>query len=161
MVFASWADLFNVHFDRNMATFGGAIYLQSHSTLNANDLSASQNRAFWGSVTQALGSCNISCENCFLSENVAERKNGAAIEIFNNSMIIVSDLRCLRQIGNYYSCIYAKFNCTVSVSNSAFTINTGSTIAVMRNSHLYTVNSKFVNNSTPRRGGAIFPHITV
>ena len=82
-------------------------------------------------------------------------KYGAAIEIINNSMITVSDLRCLRQIGNLYSCIGASINCTVSVNNSTFAMNIGSALVVIENSHLIIMNSIFVNNSTPRGGGAI------
>ena len=155
VTYFSEAYLFNVYFSRNIAITGGAIYLADHSTLNANNLSASQNKALFGIVTSAIGSCYISCENCFLSENIAEHKNGAAIQIFDNSMAIVSDLRCLRQMGNLYSCIHAQLDCTISVNNSIFAMNTGSALLISTNSHLITINSKFVNNSVPGYGGAI------
>ena len=143
-----------MYFNRNLATLGGAIYLANYSTLNANNLYASQNKALYGGVIGAIRSCNISWENCFLSENTDHRL-GAAIEIFNKSVVIVSSLKCLRQIGNIYSCIYAEFNCTVSVYNSTFAMNTGSALMLTKNSHLIVINSKFVNNLTPKYGAVI------
>ena len=126
----SEADLLNVSFSRNIANIGAAIHLAGHSTLNANNLSASHNRAFIGGVTEAIGSCNISCKNCFLFENFVEHKSGAAIQVFNKSIVFVSDLRCLRLMGNLYSRIYAKFNCIVFVHIATFAMNTGSVIAL-------------------------------
>ena len=155
LAYFSEAHLLNVYFSRNTANIGAVIHLAHHSTLNANYLFANQNRALIGGVTEAIGSCNISCKNCFLFENFVEHKSGAAIQIFNNSIVFVSDLRCLRLMGNLYSCIYTKFNCTVFVHNSTFAMNTGSVIALWANSHLFTNNSKFLNNSTPTMGGAI------
>ena len=154
LVYFSQADLFNVYFNRNIAHTGGAMYLTENSTLNANYLYASQNRALFGSVTAVTSSCNISCKNCFLSENIAEHRKGAAIQIFDNSMITVSNLKCLRQIGNLYSCIYAKCDCTVSVNNSTFEMNTGTVLLLALNSYLITINSNFFNNSAPGYGGA-------
>ena len=72
----SRADMFNVYFNINIAALGGAMYLTNNSILNANYLSSSKNRAAIGGVTLAVGSCNISCENCVLSENVAETMDG-------------------------------------------------------------------------------------
>ena len=40
-------------------------------------------------------------------------------------------------------------------------MNRGSVISLSTNGHLIIINSKFVNNSTPRAGGAIFTEITV
>ena len=155
LAYFSEVDLFNVSFSRNIANIGGAMYLTDNSTLNANSLSASQNRALFGVVIAAIGSCNFFCQNCFLSENNVGYTEGAAIQISNNSMVIVSDLKCLRQMGNLYSCIYAEFDCTVSVDNSTLAMNNGSVIFLSSNSHLITVSSKFVNNLTPEYGGAI------
>ena len=155
LAYFSEADLFNVYFNSNIAEVGGAMYITDNSTLNANYLSASHNAALIGSVTGVIGSSNISCENCFLSENIAEHRNGAAIQLFNNSGVIVSDLRCFRQVGNLFGCIYAKFDCTVSVNNSTFALNTGSALTLSANSYLIVISSNFLNNSSPRTGGAI------
>ena len=151
----SEAHLFNVYFAKNGAKIGGAIHIVDNSTLNANYLYASQNRALTGSVTSAIGSCNISCENCFLSENIVQHKYGAAFQIFYNSIIFVSHLRCLRQMGNRYGCICATFHCILCVNNSTFAMNRGSVIQLSTNSNLTIIDSKFVNNTVPGDGGAI------
>ena len=156
LAYFSQADLFNVHFNKNIANSGGAICLADNSTLNANYLYASQNRASFGSVTAALHSCNISCENCFLYENIAEHKKGAAIQILKNSIVIVSNLKCLRQMGILASCISAVKDCTVSVNNSIFAMNRGSVLLLWANSQLIATYSKFVNNSKSGSGAAIW-----
>ena len=155
LAYFSEADLFNVDFNSNIATSGGAICLADNSTLNANYLYASKNTALYGGVTAAIRSCNISCENCFLYENIAEHKKGAAIQILRNSIVIVSNLRCLRQTGILASCIFAAKDCTVSVNNSIFAMNRGSVLLLWANSQLIAIYSKFVNNSKSGSGGAI------
>ena len=80
---------------------------------------------------------------------------GAAIDLFNYSMINVSGLRCKRESGYSSSCISASEYCRVLVYNSTFSSNNKSVVSI-NNSSLLVVGSSFFNNSTPLTGGAIY-----
>ena len=156
----STAQLVNVHFTRNKANIGGAIYFLSESKLNAKYIFFYWNIANLGSAVFGSFSSNFSCKNCLCYKNIVGMNYSFAssIEIFNHSVITVFGFKCERQTGNISSCISASNYCSVSVYNSTFSMNNGSALLVWNSRHLVVAHSSFFNNSTPAIGGAIYSY---
>ena len=155
----STANVINVNFTGNKANSGGGLFFVLHSKVRMQQTRFSQNSAVLGSAVYGSFSCKLSCEECslYVNENVAENNDtkGAAFNIHNHSKINVTDFKCEFHVGYFWSCIVATNNSSVYIHNAMFNSNTGSTILLVNNSHLLTLNSSFLNNTTPGFGAAI------
>ena len=150
----------NVALDKSVQIqqgYGGAIYLENNSQAEIHHTDFTQNMATYGSAIYGYSSCIIACENCLLYHNtIPNNSDGAAIQIYYNSTLKLSNFKCNRQIGVLFSCISAFDNGCIFIYNSIFGMNTGSVISLFKNSSLITVNSSFFNNSSSESFGSIY-----
>ena len=140
--------------------YGGAIYLAENSQAEMQHVYFIKNKAIHGSGIYISSLSKLSCKSCLFYQNIIHnnKSNAAAIQIQNHSILNITALNCTYQIGKFSSCIYASDYCNISLHDSTFNMNTGTVISLENDTSLFTVNSLFINNSTPTNGGAIFSY---
>ena len=157
----STANGFNIYFTGNKANYSGGLYIKLYSKVKMQDTYFSDNRAVIGSASFIFNLCKYSCKNCSLYQNenidAINGTDSAAVNLYLNSTLNVSDFKCENHRGYYVGCIYADYNSTVFINNATFNMNTGCAIVVANNSLLVTVSSFFNNNTQPNKfaGAAI------
>ena len=150
----------NVSFTGNTANIGGTLWFVFQSKLKMHHVYFSNNTADAGSVAYGSFSSEFLCKNCSLFQNqdLDNNSDSTAITLHHRSVMNVSGFKCESHRGYLSSCI-AAVNSNMFIYNATFSMNIGSTIAIMNNSHLVTVNSYFLNNfKSDTQGGAIFSH---
>ena len=163
--FVQFTDIYFV--DNRVDSVGGAIFATDRSFMRLENCTFRNSEVMhehtYENITIRDEGCAIYLFNSTAEMNEVKfirnkARSGAAIKLINHSMINVSNLKCENQRGYSSSCISASDNCKMSVYNSTFRMNTGSTISLWNNSIIHVVSSSFFNNSTPLKGGAIYSH---
>ena len=156
--------LANTYFTNNKADLeGGAIFVTDKSFMRIRNCTFRDNQVIYENAHENIAH-NGEGGTISLYGSTAEMfdvnfiQNRAAIKLYNRTMINAYGLKCVGQSGFSSSCISASNYCQVSINNSTFSENNGSVLSLQNNCTLLVVNSSFINNITPLRGGAIYSY---
>ena len=117
----------------------------------------SNNTAVTGSAIYGSTFSKFFCKNCSFhqNQNVNTKKyTNIVIAIHYYSIMNVSEFKCENNRG--LCCITGFGNSIVLIFSAIFSMNFGSAIYLLNNSHLVVVSSYFFNNTELAEGGAIF-----
>ena len=148
----SFLQIQNCIFENNQVVFGygGGIHLRNNSRAEIHETYFTQNMARYGSAIYGIWFSTISCQKCLFYQNIIpDNTDAGAIQIQKYFTLHVIGLKCQGQMGSILSCISAYHYCNVFVYNSTFDNNIGSAIVLWNNTHFITLNSTFLNNSSP------------
>ena len=153
----------NINFTQNTACYGGAVRFGFLSKVIMQYTNFSNNIALTGSAIYRSTFSKFLCKNCsmYQNQNVGTKMyTNNVIALHYNSLMNVSGFKCENNRGTNVNrgltCIIASNNCTVLIYSAIFSMNFGSTILLLDNSHLVVVSSSFFNNTVLAEGGAIY-----
>ena len=147
----------NTYFSGNMANNGGGAIMIENSVGNISESTFDNNVAAKVGGAISTANCSIYIENSKFRNNSVLNKvfgMGGGLFLYENSTMKISNVLISKCHGNVGAAIVTNFS-TLIISNSSVTANTGSAIYLFNRGSSEINNCTFVNNWTPKDGGAI------